>query len=411
LPYGIYNPAPPSVYAGNQNLEVYRTVDGGSSYLFEQILNYENLTNYQTIFTIPDDWLNNELVGPIDEENDPPPIGLRNITTHTQRKWGVVGNRVYYSAGPDCTNGNGDEAWPPGNSFQFPGNVIDIMSIDSGLIVALGDDLHVISGVDSASYYAKPWLAGFGISNQFAWVKDAGGLYVYTSKQQLHSIAPGESKEIGFDIGDKLLAFFPAATSSVTFHRGSALDTALYISNGTNTVYRFNPATRSWSPRATPLITAGRVKSLETSTGVNTLLNATTGGIWQRVLTTFSDNGNAYPAFFTIGVMQLAPQGQAAMLNNIAMQSAALGTIPQVWLLLNEINSNVNPFLQLFNPVNDPPEVVSGSLWAKRWYVENTLSPFPSGTALINLASIKVVFSSTDTVKNEVYGVFLRDKI
>ncbi len=93
------------------------------------------------------------------------------------------------------------------------------------------------------------------------------------------------------------------------------------------------------------------------------------------------------------------------------MQAAGLGTIPQVWLLLNEINTNVNPFLQLFNPVNDPPEVVTGSMFVKRWYTENTLSPFPNGTKLINLASIKIVFSSTDTVKNEVYGVFLRDNI
>jgi hypothetical protein len=412
LPFAVYNPAFPAPANGNQNIEVYRTVDGGSSYLYEQIMAYANLTTYSTSFLITDNGLNEELVGPINEEADPPPIGLRNIVSHTGRKFGVVDNRVYYSGGPDTTNGNGDEAWPPGNNFAFPGTVTDIKSMSSGLIVGLSDDLHVITGVDSSSYYAKPWLVGFGITNQNAWVRDGEGLYVYTVKQQLHSLFPGESKEIGFDIGDLFLANFPAATTSLTFHRGSSLDTALYVSNGTNTIFRYNPAKRAWSPKQTPLVTAGRVKSLETSVGVNTLLNSTTSGVWSRSLNTFSDNGAPYAAFFTIGVIQLAPQGQKATVNNIATQSAALGTLHQTWLLFNEINANIIPFTQLMAPVNDPPDAPpSQSLFAKRWYTQSTLTTFPTGTGLVNLASIKIVFSPTDIVKNEVYGVFMRDAI
>jgi hypothetical protein len=412
LPYGVYNPALPAPEAGNQNIEVYRTVDGGSSYLYEQIMAYQNLTNYTTTFLITDAGLNEQLVGPINEQADPPPIGLTNIVAHTGRLFGIVANRVYYSGGPDTTNGNGDEAWPPGNYFAFPGACTDIKSLASGLIVALGDDLHVITGADSSSYYAKPWLAGYGISNKNAWVKDGDGLYVYTSKQQLQAIFPGEESEIGFDVGDILLASYPATTTSVTFHRGSALDTALYISNGSNTILRWGAGRKAWSPKQAPSVSAGRVKSLETSTGVNTLLNSTTGGVWQRSLSTFTDNGSPYAAFFTIGVIQLAPQGQQAMLNNIAMQAQALGTLPQLWVLFNEINSNFVPFTQLLQPVNDPPDAPgSQSLWAKRWYTQQTLTPFPTGLRLINLAQVKVVFSSTDTVKNEVIGVFLRDNL
>jgi hypothetical protein len=94
------------------------------------------------------------------------------------------------------------------------------------------------------------------------------------------------------------------------------------------------------------------------------------------------------------------------------MQQTAVGTLAQPWILLNEINDSQVPFTRLFNPVNDPPDAPSSlSLWAKRWYIHSTLTPLPSGFALTNLVSLKVVLSSTDTVKNEIIGVFLRDRL
>ena len=191
------------------NLEIYRTVDGGSSYLFEQVMLYQNSMLYTTNFNITDAGLNDQLIGPIDEENNPPPPGLRQVVEHTGRLFGVIGDRVYFSGGPDTTNGNGDESWPPGNSFQFPGEVIDVKSTDNGLIVALTDDLHVITGVDSSSYYAKPWLNGFGISSPTAWTMEKQNLYLYTTTRQLQAIrSDGQLREIGFDIGDLLAANF-----------------------------------------------------------------------------------------------------------------------------------------------------------------------------------------------------------
>jgi hypothetical protein len=419
LPGPIYDPATPAPENGYQNIELYRTVDGGSSFLFEQLIGYQNLELYSTDFSITDEGLNDALIGPIDEENDPPPVGLTQITSHTGRLFGIVANRVYFSGGPDTTNGNGDESWPPGNNFQFPGLVTDIKSTEAGLIVGLTDDLHVISGVDSSSYYAKPWLAGFGLSTHTAWDKDGSTLFVYTTKQQLHAISTSREEgvgsfEIGFDIGDTLAEFFTPQATSLTFHRSTSNDTALYLSNGSTRIARYDTGKKAWSPLAQTAgsMTSGRVKSLETSTGVQTLLNSTNGGVWARSLTTFADNGVPYPAFFTVGVIQLAPPGQVAMLNNVAMQAVAVGTIPQVWLLFNEINDSLVPFTRLMNPVDDPPDAPgSQSLLQKRWYTESTLAPFPTGQRLINLASIKVVFSATDTVKNEVYALFLRDSI
>jgi hypothetical protein len=411
LPTGLYDHTV-------TNLEVYRTVDGGSSYLFEQVLLYQNSTLYTTNFNLTDAGLNDQLIGPIDEENDPPPPGLRNIVSHSGRLWGILDNRVYYSGGPDTTNGNGDEAWPPGNNFLFPGSAIDLKSTDNGLIVALTDDLHVITGVDSSSYYAKPWLKGFGISAATAWTRDGQTLYIYTTTQQLRAImSDGEVREIGLNIGDQLALLFPPQTTSVTFHRSTANDTALYVSNGGgsgSSIFRYDPAKRAWSPRHQPQsFTTGRVKSLETATGVQSLLNSSTTGVFVRDLNVFSDNGVPFPAFVTVGTMTVAPLGERVTLNNVAAYLTTAGALPQMWILLNEIQaSDTAPFMQVFNPVNDPPNApASVSLYAKRWYVESTIAPFRTGTALVNLVSVKLVFSPTGTTKDELLTLTLRDSI
>ena len=287
------------------NLEIYRTVDGGSSYLFEQVMLYQNSMLYTTNFNITDAGLNDQLIGPIDEENNPPPPGLRQVVEHTGRLFGVIGDRVYFSGGPDTTNGNGDESWPPGNSFQFPGEVIDVKSTDNGLIVALTDDLHVITGVDSSSYYAKPWLNGFGISSPTAWTMEKQNLYLYTTTRQLQAIrSDGQLREIG-----STLATYSLPTSAGCHI--SHLPPRNLIRHGVVCIEwdrhnaRFDPSKSAWSPLQQPAIVgAGRVKSLETSTAVQTLLNCTPRGVFARDLTKFSDNGVAFPANAVIGVMQ-----------------------------------------------------------------------------------------------------------
>jgi hypothetical protein len=412
----LVSAALPSILPFGFNLELYRTVDGGSSFLYDQTFVLLSGSNYLAIYGTPDSGLNDQLIGPIDSENNPPPSGLRNVVSHTGRLFGIVGNRVYFSGGPDTTNGNGDESWAPGNSFLFPGNVTDIKSTDYGLVVALSDDLHVITGVDSSSYYAKPWIAGYGISAATAWTYEKQSLYIYTTKQQLHSLNDGNMTEIGFPIGDQLATLFPAATTSVTFHRSTSNDTALYISNGsgsTPSIFRYDPTKRAWSPRHQPIsFSTGRVKSLETSTGIQSLLNSTGSGVFVRDLTVFSDNNVPYDAFATVGVMSLAPLGSQVSLNNLGFYFKATGTLPKVSVLLNEtVASTAAPFLQLFNPQNDPPDApASVSIWAKRFYVESTISPFRTGTRLINLASVRVDFG-TDIVQNEMYTMVLRSGI
>lgn len=220
-------------------------------------------------------------------------------------------------------------------------------------------------------------------------------------------------REIGFNIGDQLASLFSPTVTSLTFHRASSLDTALYISNGSESIFRFDPSKSAWSPMQQPqIVGAGRVRSLETSTAAQTLLNCTPNGVFSRNLNVFSDNSVAYPANVVIGTMTLAPLGQVVSLNNLGFYFKAVGTLPKVSVLLNETGpSTAAPFLQLFNPTNDPPDApASISIWAKRFYVESTIAPFRTGTRLINLASVKVDFGS-DTAPNELLTLQLRDAI
>jgi hypothetical protein len=361
--------------------------------------------------TYNDDFLNPGIVGPIAEANDPPPTGLFGMVAHSGSLWGIVGNKVYFSGGPDTTNGSGNEAWPPSNFFAFPGAVVLLQPTASGLLVFLKDDIHIIRGVDSSSYYPDMWLAGFGVSNPQAVDYDGQTLYVYTSKQQLHAMSQSAQHEIGFDIGDIFSASFPAASTNLTIHRGSSLDYALYVSNGTDTILRYDPRQKSWSPKSQPLMGAGRVNSLETATAVNTLLLGTPSGrqigLFKRDLTVWQDNFVSYTAFATIGTMMVAEPGSVAKFTYVASQLRAKGSLPSIWVLNNEIDSTVVPFTQVFAPVPDPPDLPpSQTLLARRWYLKNSLTPIPE---IVNTVQVKMSFPA-ENAANEVLGLYLRNQ-
>lgn len=392
-----------------QVIEVYRTVEGGADLLFLGYASLQSGTTYTFRDTFGDGFLNPQLIGPISETNDPPPDGLRGLVAHQGRLWGIVDNRVYFSGGTETTNGSGNEAWPPGNYFEFPGSPVLLQPTESGLAVFLHDDVHLIRGVDAASFFPVRWLVGFGISNPNAVAYDGQTLYVYTSKQQLHALSSRAQEEIGFTIGDIFLASFPAATTSLTIHRGSSLDYALYVSNGTDTIMRFAPSGKSWSPKITSTLVTGRVKSLETSTGVNTLLVGGGSTVYKRDTSVWTDNGTPYSAFAVIGTLLVAEPGEVATIEHVAAHLKPVGTLPSIWVLNNEIDPAVVPFTQLNNPVVDPP-ALSGNppktLWAYRWYYKSSLTPLPQW---INTIQIKIAFAA-ENAKNEVLGVYLRDR-
>lgn len=355
---------------------------------------------------------------PIDDANDPPPAAFVPDDFHFGRVWGHVGNVLYFSGGPDTLVGNGNETFPPANSFTFPGNITRSLSTPTGLLVFTTDNLYIVAGGPlTASFFNQPLLPGTGLLSFNALDVQGGTIFLFTSDRQFISIDPsaGES-EVGFPIGDQLSTINPAS-AYVTVHIAGSADKGVYIADGSTGWFRLNPNQAPeggavWSPKAT--ITGGckAVKSIETTPGVHTLLaGATTGGqtISKRDLTVFSDNGTPYASNFTMGVLNLVQPSQLAEMGFIETDAVRVGTSPVVRFLNDELTGT---FIQFTGPdVQDPPELYGAAgapstIFANRFYFNSTMS----GTTLpppawCRFTSIQVDYGNTDTVQNELLTI------
>ena len=243
-----------------------------------------------TDFT-PDNDLNILLIAPQNHQNDPPPGApgssinspIGTITRYWQgRLFMVVGNYVYFDAGPDCTNGIPEESWPPSNRFQFPGPVfaLEPTADGVGLLVYLADRVAaILGGPETISFYATDALSNFGISNPNAIFRDGSIIGQFTTQRQYFEILGSQKEEIGEHIADYLTANFTAAKTYVTMHR-DGLDVGMFLSNGVDQIVRFGSNIGAWSVPAFPVMGAGALQSIETSVGVYSLMLASpTGGV------------------------------------------------------------------------------------------------------------------------------------
>jgi hypothetical protein len=358
--------------------------------------------------------LNNLIPAPIDASNDPPIAGFKPDAYHFGRVWGHVGNTVYFSGGPDTLTGNGNESFPPANSFSFPGMVTRCVAVPTGLMVFTVDNTFIIAGGPSlASFYSQPLIPGTGLLSFNALDMLGGVIFLFTSDRQFVSIDPssGES-EIGFAIGDQLSNFNPSNVY-VASHISGSKDKAVYVADGSTGWYRMNPNQAPeggavWSPFAT--ITGGcqAVQSIEVSPGVHQLLVGPTGtnaSISKRDLGVFTDNGSAYSSNFTMGTLILAQPGQLSELSFITLDLVRTGTAPTVKFLLDEITGTFIQFTA--SSVSDPPELYGAgghpaSLFSNRYYFNSTMSgntlPPP---AWCRFMQMQLDFGNTDTVQNE----------
>jgi len=325
---------------------------------------------------------------PIDETADPPPLGYLPMCYALQRVWGIVGNTVQWSAGPDAVTGNGLTQFPPLNFIAFLGKPYAIFPItvqDGGQVVFTSSGIWIILGAGTASdpFYARPYFQSVNVTGYNAVTLFNQTFFVMESNKKVSAVAvefpfnPATGyTEIGFPVGDQFqkvttggfnAALFDPATSFVTWNNQSTSENALYVSDGAGHWFRMSPVAPPesgwlWSPVASIAGGASAVQSIETAPGIRTLLLApavgTTGPILQRDTTgaVFADNGAAYPAWDVKGSIPLASSGEEAEIAHIALKSAAVGNRPQVSVLLGEIaSSQKKPFVLLDRTDNDPP--------------------------------------------------------
>jgi hypothetical protein len=330
-------------------IDIYRIDDGGSVYYFLATVNNATSTYSDSI---ADSGLNDDVIAPLAHVNDPPPSGIRLLVWHMGRLWAASGNNLYFSAGPDCTNGVGAEAWPPANVFPVPGAITALASTSQGLIVFTSDNAYVVLGIDASSFTVPQlWQQNFGVANQNCVTQDGDLLFFFTSKGQLWQWA-GTLEEVGYNIRATLGAYNPANVYLAIHKNGT--DEGLFISDGSTNLWRYSVAMSCWSTVAQPVAGVRAIGSIEATTNNWQLFIGRTAGsgyLLNRDTSTYSDDGIAYSGFATVGSITVAPPHETATIEHVLLDTNAVGTYPTVSVLMNEISGT---FAALPNPVGDP---------------------------------------------------------
>lgn len=383
------------------NVEIYRTLDGGSIYyLLASITNTGSSWSY--VDTTPDASLNLETIAPQNHQNDPPPAGGSLVCYWRGRLWLAVGNKLYFATGPDVTNGSPEESWSPANVFTFPDGITAFAPNSTGLLVFTSSDSYEILGTDSSSFYDQPWQSNFGVASQNSVAQDGDLIFVYTTRRQLFSISD-TLEEIGFAIGDQLASGFAPESTYLALHRNGT-DSGLWISDGSTNTFHYLITKDSWSTKLPVVGGVRAMASLETATGVYTLLagRATgSGRILYRDLTNFQDDGTSYPLYASIGQLVIAPLGTTVILDSVSIERTPVGSSAAVAVMLQEINGT---FVNLPNPVSDPPLLpASTSIITQRHHLKAAQTPLPQQ---VRHLQARITFPS-ENVQNELLGFAL----
>jgi hypothetical protein len=380
-------------------VEIYRTAQGGATFQFLTDIPNPSTSAWTFNDSIADSALNGLILAPQADSNDPPPAGMIEMTYHLNRIWGVVDNNVYYSGGPDTLVGNGNEAFPPANVFVFPEPVKRLIAISTGLLVISTDNLYLIPGTTTATFYSLPYQEGIGALNYNAVATQGSNIFMYTSDRQFLNVTETGMNELGYAIGDILSDNYDPANTYVASLIAGTQDKAVYISDGSASWYRCNwnqppEGGPAWSPKAAIVGGLTALNAIEISLGVHKLLlGQNDGEVLMRDINTFTDDTETYSAFFEIGSFILAQPGQLARVASITTESKAVGTVPSVSVRIDEIAGN---FENLPISVNDPPMLSpSTSVLARRFYLEQGQNP-----VICRHLQMKLSYPSEDA-KNE----------
>lgn len=385
-------------------IDLYRTFDGGSLLLYDNTtVNVNSSTPWTIIDTSLDTDLNPELIGPVDHLNDPPPTGATILKYHMGRMWAVVGNLLYFSAGPDCLNGDGNQAWPPANVFTFAGPITGLGPTSQGLLVLSSEPSIsvVLGGPQLETFWVQPLLRNLGVSSPNCVAQDGDEITFYSSQRQMMAISPSGKNELGFNIAPTLAGNYDPSASYVAIHRAGA-DQGVFISNGADKIERFNMNAEGWDPIAAPVSGIGPIASINTALGVTTLLSTAGGYIVARDVTAFQDSGASYGGYATVGSLVLSSPGEVPVqVKSMVLTSAAVGTDLAVSILRNEISGS---FTSIPKTCQDPYELPASSTINMNRYDWNGVQT--AYADVVKHMQVKITLP-TEAAKNEIFSLSL----
>lgn len=260
---------------------------------------------WQLIDTNLDTALDTTKIAALSNVNDPPIASMTDVVYHNGRLFGIVGNKVYWSSGPDAFIGVGDECWPPLNYHQYPATAVALVSNSRGLLVFLQNgDIHVIVGFSPNEFQTYRVKQFIGISSPNQLCVDGDEVFIFTNSNRLFRF--GDTlDDIGFPIQPTLDFVVPSQTKLVIHFdtRRTAIRTRsdysiwlmdhTYRSPSTVTVlFKFNLITQTWStPFYIGADTAqhGYMASVQTTVTDRNLLFFPLSGMQQNIAVYRSD--------------------------------------------------------------------------------------------------------------------------
>jgi hypothetical protein len=406
---GSYSPDPQV-----STVQIYRTDDGGAEYYLDTTIpNVVGSGTWSYEDSTVDADLNDDIIAPVADVNNPPATGMSLLLWYGGRLWGMSGNTAYFSMGPDNTNGVGTEAWPPGNNYAVPGKINAAIATSSGQILFTKDDAYTLTGNSTATYTTPLlWQSNWGVRTPNCVCQDGDNLFIFTSRSQVFNYN-GALAELGYTEESSFGALDPYSVY-IAVHRSGA-DEGVFVSDGSANLFRYSQLTQSWDTVSQPVGGINAIASIENAdgtwelfmgrpTGSGYILNRDASGA------TYTDDGQTYPLWTTIGSITVAPPRQVANVESILLQVTGIGTYPSLAVMCNEIvDSGKLPvtFVTLPNPKPDPPQMIpSQSVWTRRHDFKAAQSPLPSH---VQHLQIKVTFPS-EAQPNEILGVGIAHK-
>jgi hypothetical protein len=366
-----------STQAGVDTVVIYRTAQGGSTFLQLATIPNPPSGQWSYVDNTPDSGLNTELQAQVGGEGTPLPVGATCLAYHCGRIWAAVGNVIYGSSGPDAI-----VAGSSGNAgfditFTLQSRITRFWVTSIGMIVFTVRDSYILLGngapaaAGGTAFYVMTYIENLPLLSYDAFTTLNTTAYMMTGKKMLLTLDPGAGiVEIGQPIADMLNTFNPAS-AYVTFHSQVSQDTALFVGNGQNMWLRMSPTSPpesgfNWSPPAYPVQGMSCLQSVETTPGFYELLVGphTSGPILTRDMTVNTDLGLTYTANAAFGVLTLAHTGQLAGLAWMTLESTITGTAPALGILLDELSGTPE---NVPRTRQDPPNLpVSPTLRADR---------------------------------------------